>query len=59
MKLNEVITNYGIEKKVYAVAGDNGNPPPRKGLFGGGNPPPPAAPLAGRTVHPRAQRAAE
>ncbi len=59
MNLNEVITNYGIEKKVYAVAGDNGNPPPRRPLFGGGNPPQPAAPLAGRTVHPRAQRAAE
>ena len=57
MNLNEVITNYGIEKKVYAVAGEG--QPPRKGIFGGGTPLPPAAPLAGRAVHPRAQKAAE
>lgn len=59
MSLDEALTDFGIEKGIYAIAGDVGNPPPRKGLFGGGNPPPAQPPLAGRQVHPRAQRAAE
>lgn len=57
MNLNEVITNYGIEKKVYAVAGDNVGTQPRRGLFGGSTPPandPPLTPV--RKVHPNAQK---
>ena len=60
MNLNEVITNYGIEKKVYAVAGDQ-QQQQRKSIFGDRqqqNQKEPA-PLAVRQVHPRAQRAAE